>query len=50
VIVAVEDGFLGAAHDQTVKLYKLCVANFAGAAAEIREGEIRSFLVEREHE
>src|SRR5439155_19939874 len=48
VVVAVEDGFLGAAHDQTVELYKLCMVNCSGAAAEIREREIRSALVERE--
>jgi len=48
VVVAVEHGLLGTAHDQAVEPCKLLAAGATAPVAKIREREVQSVPVERE--
>ena len=45
VVIAIENGVFGAAHDQTIEIYNLFAADFAPAVAEICEGEVQLALI-----
>ena len=48
MVVAIEYGVFGTAHDQTIEFYNLFATDFAAAVAEICEGEIQSVLIKCE--